>query len=372
MRECINRIVVKEFATRIKNNYREFNTDKFCNSINPNLNNLGLFERLDLICQSLYIFLPQNYPEAVGILINSLGDELDSGQDDLNGADLSSNNGFIVVASTNYVAKYGMHDFDLSMKALYEMTKRFSSEGAIRYFILQYPERCFELFRQWVLDDNVHVRRLVSEGLRPRLPWAIRLKGFVEDPTPIFEFLRILKDDNQLYVRRSVANNINDIAKDHPDLVVTELKDWSRNKGKNMQWLIRHGLRTLIKNGDIGALEILGYRENPELDVNSLKYNSNMKLGDALDLCFNLESKAKEDLKLVIDYTIFHKKANGSLMPKVFKLKNIVLKPGEIKKINKPHVIKAINTRKYYSGEHRFTVQINGKEYLGGSFQLSV
>lgn len=370
MRNSINEKTVWELSQRIINYYPNFQDEDFCREISPELDNLGLFERLDLVTRNLHKYLPYDYPKAVDILLNSLGDKLESEKSDLDGVDLSSSNGFIVVASTNYVSEYGMDYFDLSMKALYEMTKRFSSEGAIRHFIIKYPERCCTLFRDWVQDKNVHVRRLVSEGMRPRLPWAIRLKEFIKNPSPILEFLDKLKNDRELYVRRSVANNLNDIAKDHPEIVVETLQRWSTDKSKEMTWLIKHALRTLIKQGHPGALELLGYKKEPLIEVSEFELNQSVTLGGSLGFSFYIKSLLNDYQNLVVDYNIYHKKANGSQTPKVFKLKDIELKPDEIIKISKKHIIKKITTRKYYEGSHRVAIQINGREYLSGEFEL--
>lgn len=372
MRNSINERTVKDLSERIKAQFKEFDSVGFNLSINPKLETLGLFERLDLITLNLYKFLPEDFETAAKILIGSLGDEIDPEKADLDGVDLSSENGFIVVALTNFIANYGINYFDTSMGALYEMTKRFSSEGAIRKFIIAYPEKCFAIFREWALDENVHVRRLVSECLRPRLPWAIRLQQFISDPEPIIEFLNVLKNDKELYVRRSVANNLNDIAKDHPDIVVKVLEKWSKDRSKNMNWLVRHALRTLVKNGNPGALEILGYKQNPKIKAINMDITRSIKLGDNLQFSFDIESCSNESQKLVIDYIVFHMKANGSLAPKVFKLKNVTIEGNEKLTVNKIHGIKKITTRKYYSGTHKVVIQINGKEFLNEEFFLSV
>lgn len=372
MRNNINKVSVTELSERILGNYPRFNKELFLDSILPFSPEMGLYERLDLIRDKLYDYLPKEFNEASNILINSSGPELNDNQNDLDRVDLSSANGFIAIASTNYIAKYGLENFETSMNALYEITKRFSSEGAIRYFIEKYPDRCFKLFDKWTDDKNVHVRRLVSEGLRPRLPWAIRLKDFIRDPSPIFPLLDKLKDDKELYVRRSVANNINDIAKDHPQLVIKVLKKWKNPDSKEMEWLIKHALRTLVKQGNSDALDILGYTKNPYIEIEEFKHSSEVSLGDSIDFSFFVKSKSDIEQKLVIDYIIHHKKNNGKQTPKVFKLKNVSIDPKEKIGIKKCHYIKKISTRKYYAGEHKIEIQVNGKRYKSGKFQLHI
>lgn len=372
MRHFINRDSITDLSNRILSNYSQFNEKKFLNSILPYLEDLGLYERLDLIRDCLYDSLPKDFSEASSILVKSLGPELSKAQNDLDRIDLLSSNGFIVIASTNYIAKYGLDCFDISMEALYEMTKRFSSEGAIRYFIKKYPDKCLDLFNKWAEDKNVHVRRLVSEGLRPRLPWAIRLQNFIKDPNPIFPLLNKLKEDKELYVRRSVANNLNDISKDNPDLVTKLLNEWKEIDTKNMEWIIKHALRTLVKQGNIEALNILGFTKNPLVEIRDFKHSMEVQLGATLDFTFTIESNSDKEQKLVVDYIIHHKKSNGKQTPKVFKLKNIVIKPHENIEIIKSHSIKKITTRKYYSGVHKIDLQINGKRYKSGKFQLHI
>lgn len=367
MKDGINREFVSELSTRINGSYREFKSEDFINCVVPKLDGLELFQRIDLIVEELNKYLPKDYPEALNILVNSLGPELPTDCDSWSGE-----YGFITIVFTGYVSKYGLDYFEISMNALYEMTKRLTSEGAVRHFIIKYPNKSLEVFRKWARDDNMHVRRLVSEGLRPRLPWAIRLQNFIKAPEPIIEFLDILKDDSSLYVRRSVANNLNDISKDHPDLVIETLKRWSSNRSKEMNWLIKHALRTLIKKGNKDALEILGFEKNPQIETFDFKYKKEMILEDSLDISFILNSLGSKDQNIIIDYIILHKKANGSLSPKVFKLKTLTIKPGESVLIKKNHIIREVTTRKYYSGEHQVVIQINGSEFLRGKFNLSL
>jgi 3-methyladenine DNA glycosylase AlkC len=168
----------------------------------------------------LWAYLPKDFPQAVQILLDSLGPEISQ-------CEISGFDGFIVMPQNDFVAKYGLEHFDISMQALYEMTKRFTAEGAIRAFIQTYPDQTLAVLRQWAQDPNCHVRRLVSEGTRPRLPLAPRLAQFVRDPRPVLALLELFNTDSELMVRRSVANNLNDIAKDHPDLVVEIFRAWA-------------------------------------------------------------------------------------------------------------------------------------------------
>lgn len=180
-------------------------------------------ERIDIVAETLDEFLPDDFVDAVNIINNSLEDELPD--KDIMG-DKSVNSRFYVVALGSYVAKKGIDHFDLSMNSLYLQTKRFSSEYAIRFFIEKHPTRSLQLIKKWTKDPSQHVRRLCSEGIRPRLPWSMQLRSFIKDPSPVIEILYLLKNDPAVYFRRSVANCLNDIAKDHPDVVIETLEDW--------------------------------------------------------------------------------------------------------------------------------------------------
>ncbi|MDQ2692473.1 MAG: DNA alkylation repair protein, partial [Chloroflexota bacterium] len=210
VRDVFNERVVNQLAANLARAWGGFNEQGFRESIHSRLNLLTFSERAALIRDALWRYLPGEYPRALEILLKALPPELPD-------CELKGYDGFIVLPQNGFVAKYGLGHYDLSMKALYQMTKRFSAEGAIRAFILGYPAQTLAILADWAEDNNCHVRRLVSEGTRPRLPWAIQLKPFIQDPRPVLALLEKLKTDPVLMVRRSVANNLNDIAKDNPD-----------------------------------------------------------------------------------------------------------------------------------------------------------
>jgi 3-methyladenine DNA glycosylase AlkC len=328
------------------------------------LKSLSFSGRAALIRESLGEYLPKDYPRALEIILKALPSEIAG--DELEGYD-----GFIVMPQNDFVAKYGLDHYDLSMRALYQMTKRFSAEGAIRTFILKYPERTLAILADWAEDTNPHVRRLVSEGTRPRLPWTMQLKPFIQDPRPVLAVLEKLKTDPSLMVRRSVANNLNDIAKDNPDLVVNTLKHWSKIRDEGTQWLIRHAARTLVKQGNKEALEVLGFESKVEIAVSKIQLDQSVvKMGDELSFLFAVKSKSTHAQNLVIDYIIHHVKANGRLTPKVFKLAKKKLEAGKTLHISKKHSFRRISTRKYYAGTHCLEIQVNGAGVTKVNFDL--
>lgn len=376
MKDSINSRVLKELAANIKKNYKSFDDKGFCSSISRELKKLELKERISLVTHSLNDYLPNQFEKAVAILLKSLPEELPNGSKDIEGYGsnmLDSLHGFIMISLTNYVAEYGIANYEVSMNALKIMTSRFSAEEAARYFIQKYPLKTLKTYKKWCLDENMHVRRLVSESTRSRLPWTMQLPEFIEDPSPVLPFLELLKNDDELYVRRSVANNLNDISKDNPGVVIKLLKKWSKDKSSEMQWLVKHALRTLIKEGNSEALSIIGFHPDPAIKVQNLTLNSStVSFGDSLIFKTKIKSLSDSDQWLMIDHVIHHMKANGKLSPKVFKLKKIRLKANETIEINKSHPIKKITTREYYAGKHEVQLQINGSRFPKKVFSLVI
>ncbi|NOX73827.1 MAG: DNA alkylation repair protein [Alphaproteobacteria bacterium] len=270
------------------------------------------------------------------------------------------------------VGQHGLAEFDGSMALLKQMTSRFSSEFDVRYYLIADPDRALAIMAGWVTDNNPHVRRLVSEGTRPRLPWGMMLHHFVADPAPILPLLLALRDDPEKYGRRSVANNLNDIAKDHPDLVADIARDWLKDASKDRMRLVRHGCRTLIKAGHGKTLAVLGYGP-PKLQSMELALNSReIEFGAALEFDLKFRSAIGKAQPLVIDFVIHHQKANGTTSPKVFKWKDTVLGPDMEFSARKKHVFKPITTRVYYSGQHFLEIMVNGTSIAKEAFQLTV
>jgi 3-methyladenine DNA glycosylase AlkC len=365
VRDVFNERAVNQLAADLARVWPDFDARGFSRAVNSHLKDFSFSGRAALIRDSLWEYLPRDFPRALEILLKALPPEIV--EDDLTGYA-----GFIVMPQNDFVAKYGLDHYELSMRALYQMTKRFSAEGAIRTFLLHHPEQTLAILSDWAGDENPHVRRLVSEGTRPRLPWTMQLKPFIEDPRPVLTLLEKLKTDPVLMVRRSVANNLNDIAKDNPGLVVKTLRRWKTINNEGTQWLIRHAARTLVKQGNQEALAVLGFASRPGIAVSTIRLaRSIVNMGDEIAFSFEIQSTAKRVQNLVIDYVIHHLKANGKLAPKVFKLTNRKLMAGETLQISKRHSFRPISTRRYYAGEHRITIQVNGMERAAAKFQLA-
>ncbi|MCB8943385.1 MAG: DNA alkylation repair protein [Ardenticatenaceae bacterium] len=343
--------------------YPPFNTPAFLAQIAAELENLELKQRSALIATALRDHLPAEFNQAIAILQDCFPDELSH-------VDGEFSFSFDMMPIAHFVELYGLDDFEVSMAAMKAITKRFSAEFAIRPFLTRYPQQTLAILHEWAQDKNVHVRRLVSEGTRPRLPWASRLYQFIEDPSPVLPLLTQLKDDESQYVRRSVANHLNDIAKDHPDVVIATLRDWQQNSGEHLDWITRHALRTLVKDGHPDALALLGFGKI-ELSVIALRVEpEQMQMGESVTITVTLQSETAVPQPLVIDYAIHFVKANGRTSPKVFKWTQKELNGRQTLTLSKKHTIKPITTRRYYSGEHVVAVQVNGRVLATTSFHL--
>jgi 3-methyladenine DNA glycosylase AlkC len=322
-----------------------------CRALFVRLKPLELKQRVRLIRDELHDQLPSEYPKALKLLLKSAR----SGK-------LSV---FDLWPYTDFVQTYGLEHVDLSLEALKELTCLFTGEFAVRPFLIRHRERTLRYLEKCARDPDVDVRRWASEGSRPRLPWGERLQEFVADPELSLKILDTLKFDPELYVRKSVSNHLNDIAKDHPDWVVKTLKRWNKEAGaehtKKIDWINRRALRTLIKDGHAGALSVLGVSNKVDVELEGFKIlRKKIRLGEKLEFEFELRSLSKRPQKLVIDYIVHFMKSNQKTAPKVFKLKMIELAPMGRVAISKSHPVKRITTREYYPGLHALEIQING------------
>lgn len=356
-RSVFNKESVTYTAAQIKNIYPIFQEDAFINSVMDNFEVLSFGERMKKITQGLYDYLPKAFVDAQRILVDALGPPIKT-------QELEGYEGFYVMPMAHYIALYGTASFDLSMNALYEMTQRFTSEFAIRTFLLAHETRTLEILLHFAQDANPHVRRLVSEGSRPRLPMAQRLHPFIENPNKVFTLLEALKNEPTRLVQRSIANNLNDIAKDHPDTVTTFLKKWKNENVTDIDWIISHATRSLVKEGHLPTLELLGY--NPDIPISHATIeieNVSIKLGDTLIFNADITLNNTDTAALIIDYLLYFKKANGTHKPKVFKLAKRTISPHTHLVLKKRHPLKLSTTRAYYEGVQYLQLQINGKPY---------
>jgi 3-methyladenine DNA glycosylase AlkC len=371
LKDQLNTTLLLQISERLQKAWPQWQHQEFWEAC-QGFEALELKERAELWADAMAQCLPQNFGDAAKILIHSMGPKLEK----------TEGNGMAPFAYMPYgifVEKHGTQDFDAAMEVLYEMTQRFTAEFSLRVFWLTRTEETFERMQQWALDPSEHVRRAVSESCRPRLPWAARLPAFIKDPSKVLYLLELLKNDSSEYVRRSVANCLNDIGKDHPQLLLDTAGRWlnpSLQKGpssqKNRQRLIRHALRSLIKAGHPEALKILGYSGTPTAVHIS---NSNLeplcpRLGDSISIGFDLQNTGEEAQEFMVDFRIHFVKANGSSSAKVFKLKALELKAGQKVHLQKKVSLADLTTRRHYPGSHIVEAQVNGSLWELGSFEL--
>ena len=357
--------IPRKIESMISEVHPTFNADSFLQQALLGYDDLDLTPRARQIAEAMHAHLPDDYDEAMDILLRSLGPKLDT-------TDEFGMAVFLYLPHILFIAEYGVDHFETSMRAQYELTQRFTAEFSIRFYIEKYPEKTMSRLREWTSDPSAHVRRLVSEGTRTRLPWASRLRDFQKDPQPVIELLELLKDDPELYVRRSVANNLNDIGKDHPELLVDIARRWMKDSSEERQWLIRHALRSAVKRGDRGALDVLGYGTAEDVVVSEATIAPQTpRVGEKVTLAFELHNHGEEKERMMVDFRIHYVKANGKTSPKVFKLKSVELAPGEKVRLDKSVSLKEMTTRKHYLGVHEVDVIVNGRIIAVGSFELT-
>lgn len=356
--------IPKKIAGMIARVYPGFSRRGFLATALDGYEDLELMPRGAQIGRALRAHLPDDYERAVEILLASLGPKLGAPE----GGGLAP---FLYLPHTCLVAEHGLEHFELSMRALHELTQRFTGEFAIRPFLTHHPEATLARLEEWTRDPSQHVRRLVSEGTRPRLPWAPRLKALQREPRPVLRLLELLKDDPELYVRRSVANNLNDIGKDHPALLVTTARRWLQGASEERRWLVGHALRSAVKRGDLEALAVLGFGGEAKVEVSAARITPRRApLGGAVEIALTVTNTTRQLQRLLVDLRLHFVKANGRSSPKVFKLKGFELGAGESLELKKKISLAEMTTRKHYPGEHQVEVMLNGTAQSLGSFHL--
>ncbi|MEQ9363418.1 MAG: DNA alkylation repair protein, partial [Leptospirales bacterium] len=338
--------------------YPDFAADAFYRKAVLNLDRLELNERMRRAAELFGEYLPGDFDEATAIL-KRVAPRL---------------TGYSGICIPEFIGEYGAEQprrFDAAMKALRDVTEYSSSEFAVRLFLRKDFDRALKYMCRWSRDKNYHARRLASEGLRPRLPWSFHLKNLIEDPRPAFSVLENLRADPELYVRKSVANHLNDVAKDHPDLMLDLIESWNAEDARTA-WIQKQACRTLIKAGHPRCLKFFGFGGRPRLDAVRLELSPrNLKIGQEFEFALSFKSAGKNSQNLVIDYRVDYRKKDGSLSGKVFKLTTVALAPGQSARFQKRHSFAERTTRKHYPGEHRLEILGNGVPIAAASFQLS-
>lgn len=353
LKDMYNEGFLREFGEKVHNAYSNFNVISFIEkTIDDEWEELSLKARMRRITEALGKCLPDSYEDALRVML--LIDE--------------SCIGFPYLFFPDFVEVYGQSEehWDISMNALERFTQRSSSEFAIRPFIVKDPERAMKQMLLWSNHPNEHVRRFASEGCRPRLPWGMALQNFKKDPSKVLNILEQLKSDSSLYVRKSVANNLNDISKDNPQAVIDVVKKWS-NKNSNTDWILRKGCRTLVKAANPEVMKLFGYTnfEDRELEITGASIcvpQSSIKIGESCELQYELDIPEGESAYIRIEYGIDFVKARGNTSRKLFLLSDKTVPGGTHISGTKMHSFGDLTTRRHYPGKHQITLLVNGQK----------
>ena len=358
--------LVRRLADELMGAHPSFDRGAFVAAATKGLQRYELLDRGRHIARAMALHLPHEYPEAIAVLLESLGPEHAS--DELLGVGMAP---FFYLPHTLFVAEHGLEHFDLSMRAQYELTKRFSAESSIRPFIAKDPERALAWLDRWSGDANPHVRRLVSEGTRLRLPWASRVAWLDGHPDRVLTLLDRLKDDPASLVRRSVANNMNDLGKVHPSLLIATSRAWLRDATTERRALIQHALRSAVKRGEPDALRLLGYGDAASISIERTRLiPRRVPIGGRVSIEVVIRSRARTRQELLIDLAVHFVKANGRTSPKIFKLKRVTLPPRGETALSASVSLAVHTTRTPRPGKHSVDVVVNGQSMPCGSFHV--
>lgn len=354
-KDLYNQKYINNLTNLLKNSYTSFEDKKFVSTIfDDSWKEKELKQRMRHITITMQNFLPSDYKKSITILKPVF-------------TELGNNLTLEKMIFQDFVEVFGLDDFQTSMNALEHFTIESSSEFAIRQFIVKYPKETMKQMQKWAYSNNHHVRRLASEGSRPKLPWAIALREFKKEPAQVLEILEILKDDESEYVRKSVANNLNDISKDNPEIVKKIAKKWI-GENNNRDKIIKHGCRTLLKAADKEVLALFGFTKTSNINIKNVNIPKNVKMNENLEFSFSLNSK--ENLgTLRIEYAISFLRKNSNHSFKVFKISEGDFSQKN-KHISKKYSFKPITTRKYYTGTHYISIIVNGDIFYKQEFIL--
>ena len=376
-KNLINAGTVSAAGLHLQRAWTGFDRPRFEALANQGLDALELKARMLQLADAMRATLPADFNAACTVLEASLAPPLPldaRGEPSaLTSAEASTGlAGWVIWSMGEFVARHGQHDVPRSLNCLHALTQRSTAEFAIRPFIQQQPEAVWPVLTRWADDPSAHVRRLVSEGSRPRLPWGLRLQALVADPAPTLPLLRALQDDPSSYVRRSVANHLNDIAKDHPALVAAWVKDHLTAATPERSTLLRHASRSLIKEGHAPTLAAWGLASGLTGQATLALSTPQASVGDTIGLRVTLQSTARVPQPLEVDYAVHHVRANGSTSPKVFKGWKLTLAANEVRTLDKRHSLKPVTTRTLYPGPHRIELRVNGVALAEAAFDLGL
>lgn len=361
-KDHFDRGAAKLLAAQLTAVHPAFDATRFVRLASKDLSELEFADRVRNFSEALRQTLPSSVPAALRILTKSLPPPLPDCE--------SVMDGWLQWPVGQFIADYGLGHYDASMQAMVQLTQRFSSEFAVRPFVEQYPDQVFASLAKLTRHKSPHVRRWCSEGVRPLLPWGKKLHALVKNPEPILPILDALKDDPELYVRRSVGNTLNDIAKHHPELVLRQCTEWSKRSTKERDWVLKQALRTLVKQGNPQALKLLGFDQVRGLGAELRVTPKKVKIGDSVELSATLSSTAEKSQPVLVDYVVHYVRKNGN-SEKVFRWKQTQVGAGSTQQLLKKHPMKKTSIRALYPGKHKVELQVNGKRLCTASFTLT-
>jgi 3-methyladenine DNA glycosylase AlkC len=343
LRNIYNSSAIGLLISEIKKEYKELDTEKCHNLIfQEDWDQLALKERMRRITISLHTTLPKEYKTSLEILYKVA----------------PKFTGLKGIIFPDYVEFYGLDEWEESMKALAYFTPFSTSEFAVRPFFIKDLERMLDQMLKWSTHPDEHIRRLASEGSRPRLPWGQSVPSIKANPKMTLPILNNLKEDDSLYVRKSVANHLNDISYTHPDMVLDIANEWY-GKQKHTDWIIKHACRALLKKGNQRALLLFGYEDDPSIEVNDFKLDKDcISIGESIHFSFTITSKNEKLVR--VEYAIDYVKSKGQRSKKVFMISTLKMNSNETKTFSKKQSFKELTTRKHYLGIHTLSIIING------------
>lgn len=348
--------LLEQVALEVSQHASEFDRDQFLKEVlNSEWQELELKQRYRHISRAFRLSLPVDFSQSSAILAKTS----------------QAFSGFEYLFFPDFVEAFGTqnsNDYDAAIDAIQIMTTGSSAEFAIRPLLEQAPEKTLSILLNWTTSNNEHLRRLASEGCRPRLPWARPLIQFKKDPDPIFPILEALKQDESLYVRKSVANNLNDISKDHPEKILALTESWLGDH-PHTDWIVKHGCRSLLKQGNTRAMALFGYHASEAIKVVDLQCTNSLAIGDTLTFSFKLQNERGHLGKIRIEFAIDFIKANGMTSSKVFKIAEADISSAT-KQIQKHFSFEPRTTRKYYPGTHQLAIILNGEVKATQAFEL--
>ncbi|MEE9440134.1 MAG: DNA alkylation repair protein [Saprospiraceae bacterium] len=357
-----NEKFISDLAKAIRSNDKSFDINGFTKDVFDNSwSKLELKDRMRHIALMIDHHLNYEYEQNVNILKSTLELLITNDKKD----------GFKYMLFPDYIEVFGLEYYDISIQAFEEITQFTSCEFAVRPFILKYKSKMIDQMKKWSTHSHYNVRRLATEGCRPRLPWAMGLPSLKKDPNPILSILDNLKQDNSETVRRSVANNINDISKDNPQIALAMISKW-KGLSHETDKLVKHASRTLLKQGNQTAMQLFGFGNTKNIAINNFNIiNHHIKIGDYLEFNFDIQNTSNLPSLIRLEYNIYYQKANGTLSNKVYKISEKSYPKNTTITVNRRQHFKIISTRKLHTGLHQLSIIVNGKEFEKVDFHLN-